>query len=154
MNTVPRTVFLDQVSHSGRVMLKVVQVRLHSKGRILDTYAILDDESERTIILPTAVHYLDWIRQMNLNQELNIAKQSCPVEILKHKFAHLRDVPILPFKEVQPMLLIGSDYPQLITPIDPVLMGPLGSPVQLVHIGAVPSRVQLPSYISHWRLPV
>ncbi len=40
-------------------MLKVVQVRLHSKGRILDTYAILDDGSERTIILPTAVHYLD-----------------------------------------------------------------------------------------------
>jgi len=168
VNTVPRTVYLDQVTHSGRVMLKVVQVRLHSKGRTLDTFAILDDGSERTIILPTVVHYLDLektdeslalrtIRQevveiqgasvsfevsasLNPNirhkihtaftaQELNIAKQSCPVDILKHKFVHLRDVPIIPFKEVQPMLLIGSDYPQLITPIAPVLMGPLGSPV-------------------------
>ncbi len=168
VNTVPRTVYLDQVSHSGRVMLKVVQVRLHSKGRILDTYAILDDGSERTIILPTAVHYLDLektdeslalrtIRQEVVEiqgasvsfelsasenpstcykihaaftaQELNIAKQSCPVYALKQKFVHLRDIPIKPFKEVQPMLLIGSDYPHLITTIAPVLMGPLGSPV-------------------------
>jgi len=175
VNTVPRTIYLDQVTHSGRVMLKVVQVKLHSKGRIMDTYAILDDGSERTIILPTAVHYLDLdksdeslslrtIRQEVVeiqgasvsfevsasvnpsirhkihtaftSQELNIAKQSCPIETLKHKFAHLRGVPILPFKEVQPMLLIGSDYPQLITPITPVLMGPLGSPVAVnTHLG-------------------
>ncbi|KAL0156947.1 hypothetical protein M9458_048193, partial [Cirrhinus mrigala] len=168
VSTVPRTIYLDQVTHSGRVMLKVVQVRLHSKGRILDTYAILDDGSERTIILPTAVHYLDLERRdesialRTIRQEvveiqgasvsfevsasvnpsirykihtaftadkLNIAKQSCPVDVLKNKFVHLRDIPIMPFKEVQPMLLIGSDYPHLITPIAPVLMGPLGSPV-------------------------
>lgn len=118
--------------------MKVVQIRLHSKGRILDTYAILDDGSERTIILPTAVHYLDLektdeslalrtIRQevveiqgasvsfelsASVNpsvhykihtaftaQELNIAKQSCPVDALKQKFVHLRGIPIIPFKE-------------------------------------------------------
>lgn len=167
VNTVPRTVYLDQVTHSGRVILKVVQVKLHGRGRTLDTYAILDDGSERTIILPAAVHYLDLektdeslalrtIRQevveiqgasvsfevsASVNPsirhkihtaftapELNIVKQSCPVDILKHKFTHLRDVPIIPFKEVQPNLLIGSDYPHLITPIAPVLMGPLVSP--------------------------
>nr|XP_055047823.1 uncharacterized protein LOC129433267 [Misgurnus anguillicaudatus] len=149
-------------------MLKVVQVRLHNNGRTLDTYAILDDGSERTIILPTAVNYLDLetvveslalrtIRQEVVEiqgasvsfelstsvdpnirhkihtaftaQELNLAKQSCPVDMLKAKFKHLRDIPITAYKDVQPLLLIGSDYPELITPISPVCMGSLGSPV-------------------------
>ncbi len=39
-------------------MLKVVPVKLHSKGRTLSIHAILDDRSERTIILSTAIHYL------------------------------------------------------------------------------------------------
>lgn len=43
--------------------------------------------------------------------KLNIDKQSCPVNALKQKFVHLRDIPIIPLKEVQPMLLIRSDYP-------------------------------------------
>lgn len=37
VNTVPCTVCLDQITNSGRVMLKVVKIRLHTKGRVLDT---------------------------------------------------------------------------------------------------------------------
>ncbi|XP_063321729.1 uncharacterized protein LOC134619834 [Pelmatolapia mariae] len=58
VNTSSSMVFLDQVSHSGRVMLKVVPVRLQNGEKTLDTYAVLDDGSERTIILPAAVHHL------------------------------------------------------------------------------------------------
>ncbi|XP_076733061.1 uncharacterized protein LOC143413643 [Maylandia zebra] len=161
-------VYLDQVTHSGRVMLKVVPVTLHNNGRSLSTYAILDDGSERTIVLSAAVHYLQLniteeslklrtirqevsqlqgasvsfelsapsspqikhhIRRVFTAKELNLAKQSCPVDILRQRYPHLADVPIKAFKDVQPMLLIGSDNVQLITPLSPVKVGPLGSPV-------------------------
>lgn len=38
-------------------MLKVVPVQLHNGKKTLNTYAVLDDGSERTIILPAAVQY-------------------------------------------------------------------------------------------------
>ncbi len=58
MSTTNSQVYLDQASHSGRVMLKVVPVRLRSGKRFLDTHAVLDDGSEKTIILPAAVKHL------------------------------------------------------------------------------------------------
>lgn len=159
VSTSSSVVYLDQATHSGRVILKVVPVKLHSEGRTLDTHAILDDGSERTIILPAAAHYLGLkrmeesltlrtIRQEVIEvkgvsvsfevsapegpqvrhkitkaftaRELTLAKQSCPMDTLKQKYAHLKDIPVKSFKEVQPMLLIGSDYPQLIIPTSPV----------------------------------
>lgn len=39
-------------------MLKVVPVNLHYEDRSLDTFALLDDGSERTILLSTAVKAL------------------------------------------------------------------------------------------------
>ncbi|XP_039856539.1 uncharacterized protein LOC120714406 [Simochromis diagramma] len=168
LSTASSMVYLDQVTHSGRVMLKVVPVTLHNNGRSLSTYAILDDGSERTIVLSAAVHYLQLniteeslklrtirqevsqlqgasvsfelsapsspqikhhIRRVFTAKELNLAKQSCPVDILRQRYPHLADVPIKAFKDVQPMLLIGSDNVQLITPLSPVKVGPLGSPV-------------------------
>lgn len=50
--------FLDKPSISGHVMLKVVPVHLHYEDRTLDTLALLDDGSERTILLSTAVEAL------------------------------------------------------------------------------------------------
>jgi len=41
---------------------------------------------------------------------------------LQKKYKHLSSLPILPVKDAQPILLIGSDQPHLITPIR------LGSP--------------------------
>lgn len=58
VSTSPGMIYMDQTSYSGRVMLKVVPVQLHNGKKTLDTYAILDDGSERTIILPAAAHYL------------------------------------------------------------------------------------------------
>lgn len=59
VSTSPNTIYMDQTSHSGRVMLKVVPLLLHNGKKTLDTYAVLDDGSERTIILPGAVQYLN-----------------------------------------------------------------------------------------------
>ncbi|XP_067306912.1 uncharacterized protein [Pseudorasbora parva] len=43
---------------SGRVLLKVVPVLLHHKSKTLETYAILDDGAQRTMILPNAIQQL------------------------------------------------------------------------------------------------
>ncbi len=50
--------FLDKPPVSGRVMLKVVPVHLRYEDRTLDTFALLDDRSERTILLSAAVEAL------------------------------------------------------------------------------------------------
>ncbi len=39
-------------------MLKVVPVRLRSGKRFLDTHAVLEDGSQKTIILPATVKHL------------------------------------------------------------------------------------------------
>ncbi|KAL0147788.1 hypothetical protein M9458_056904 [Cirrhinus mrigala] len=168
VSTTNSQVYLDQASHSGRVMLKVVPVRLRSGKRFLDTHAVLDDGSEKTIILPAAVKHLrlegpeevlalrtirhdlvqlrgttvsfevSALSHLNVKHQiqnaftaadLNLAEQSCPVDALKRKYGHLRDIPLQTFTKVQPLLLIGSDYPQLITPNCPIRMGPIGSPI-------------------------
>ncbi|KAK0149995.1 hypothetical protein N1851_009229 [Merluccius polli] len=168
VSTSPSMIYIDQISHSGRVMLKVVPVRLHNGKKTLSTYAVLDDGSERTIILPAAVHHLGLkgkeeilslrtIRQDKVQvkgatvslkvspltkkgmkhdiqhaftaAELNLAEQSCAAENLKRSYQHLRDIPLLSYNKVKPMLLIGSDNPHLITPVSPVRSGPIGGPV-------------------------
>ncbi|XP_019204872.1 uncharacterized protein LOC109196100 [Oreochromis niloticus] len=58
MCTASSVIYVDHSSHSGRVMLKVVRVQLHNGKKTMDTYAVLDDGSERTIILPAAVKFL------------------------------------------------------------------------------------------------
>lgn len=161
-------VYVGQSSHSSRVMLKVVPVQLRNGDKTLDTYAVLDDGSQRTILLPAAARHLGLHRQdevlplrtirqdvvkldgasvsfevCNPNkirvkytishaftaEELSLAEQSCPAEMLKKKFDFLRGVPMQGFSRVRPMLLIGSDHAHLITPIRPVTRGPQGSPV-------------------------
>lgn len=168
VSTTNSQVYLDQTSHSGRVMLKVVPVRLRSGKRFLDTHAVLDDGSEKTIILPAAAKHLHLegpeevlalrtirhdlvhlrgttvsfevsaLSHLNVKHQiqnaftaadLNLAEQSYPVDTLKRRYGHLRDIPLQSFTKVQPLLLIGSDYPQLITPNCPIRMGPLGSPI-------------------------
>ncbi len=44
-------------------MLKVVKVLLHNQDRVMETYAVLDDSSERSIILPHAVQRLNLTAQ-------------------------------------------------------------------------------------------
>lgn len=58
VSTPTNAVHLDHASHSGRVMLKVVPVLLRHGKRTLNTHAVLDDGSERTVILAAAVKHL------------------------------------------------------------------------------------------------
>lgn len=161
-------VYVGQASHSRRVMLKVIPIQLRNGDKTLDTHAVLDDGSERTILLPAAATHLGLhrdeevlplrtirqdvvklkgasvsfevsaqsnttaryqIRHAFTADELSLAEQSCPVETLKKRYDHLRGVPMNGFSRVQPMLLIGSDHPHLITPVHPVRSGPPGGPI-------------------------
>lgn len=58
VNNGTEVLYLDWPSTSTRVLLKVVRVLLRNKDRTLDTYAVLDDGSERTMLLPEAVDRL------------------------------------------------------------------------------------------------
>ena len=49
-------------------------------------------------------------------KQLGLAKHTHPVRDLQCKFHHLRGLPLQSFADVQLVLLIGSDYPHLITP--------------------------------------
>lgn len=50
--------YLDRPTEGCRVLLKVVKVCIHYGGRTLNTYTILDDGSERTMLLPDAAEKL------------------------------------------------------------------------------------------------
>lgn len=69
------------------------------------------------------------INQAFTATELQLAEQSCPGDKLARKYNHLKGVPLHTFTKVQPMLLIGSDHPHLLTSIHSVLTGPIGAPV-------------------------
>ncbi len=51
--------YLIRSSCSAKVLLKVLKVLLSFKGKELETYAILDDGSQRTMLLSTAAYYLE-----------------------------------------------------------------------------------------------
>lgn len=44
---------------SPKVLLKVVKVKLSNQDKTFDTYAIVDDGSEHTMLLPGAETYLE-----------------------------------------------------------------------------------------------
>ncbi len=47
------------------------------------------------------------------------------------KYRHLRGLSLRHLETVRPVLLIGSDYPHLITPVEPVRLGPPGGPAAI-----------------------
>ncbi|KAK7930869.1 hypothetical protein WMY93_007264 [Mugilogobius chulae] len=157
---------LIRSSCSSRVLLKVVKVQLSYRGRDLDTYAILDDGSERTMLLATAAQalglhgaaesmLLKTVRQgtesldgaavtFNISpafnttkkfvinnaftaDKLGLAPQTYPPQVLR-RYRHLQSLPLHAFQQVQPLILIGSDHPHLICPIEKVRLGPGGGP--------------------------
>ncbi len=174
-NSSPDGFYLDKPVVGNRVMLKVVPVNVHYEDLNLDTFAVLDDGSERTILLSTAakalgiqgtpedlplhtvrqdievLHGLSISFQISPTYKpqalykiehaftadrLNLSRQSYAVDQLKKKYQHLRGLPILPMKDAQPLLLIGSDQPHLITPIEPVRLGSPGGPAAVrTHLG-------------------
>ncbi|XP_026219876.1 uncharacterized protein LOC113164689 [Anabas testudineus] len=165
--TTEEVLYIDRPLEQRKVLLKVSKVVLRNGDRTMDGYAILDDGSERTILLHPAAEQLGLkgepedlplrtVRQelqmlhgamvsftispaaepnrvFNINRaftakRLGLAEHTHPVEALQKKYWHLRDLPLQSLHCVRPVLLIGSDHPHLITPIEPVRLGPPGGP--------------------------
>lgn len=61
VSLLPTKVYLDRPNRSQRVMLKVVKVLLHNGNRKMETYAVLDDGSERSIVLAQVVQQLNLV---------------------------------------------------------------------------------------------
>ncbi|KAJ7997480.1 hypothetical protein DPEC_G00229450 [Dallia pectoralis] len=166
-STTAEVLYLDRPPACNRILLKVVQVTLHHGDRSLNTYALLDDGSERSMLLPAAARRLGLkgtpeklalrtIRQdvqtlqgasvsflispasgssgtFAINgaftgERLGLADHSYPVDSLQRKYKHLNGLPLQSFEGARPLVLIGADQPHLITPIEPVRLGPPGGP--------------------------
>lgn len=136
----------------------------------METYAVLDDGSERTILLCEAANKLGLcgipeelalrtirqetkvlqgasvsfsvspVSQPKRNyhisgaftaQNLGLADRSYPLATLQRRYKYLRGLPLEPFDRVSPLLLIGADQSHLITPTEPVRLGPPGGPVAI-----------------------
>ncbi|KAI7805208.1 hypothetical protein IRJ41_001894 [Triplophysa rosa] len=163
-------IYLDRPNRSPKVMLKVVKVLLHNGRRTMETYAVLDDGSERTIVLQPVVQQLkltgtpellplQTIQQCHTELEgssisfevssvfkprkrfaihnaftatgLCLAEHNYPVAALQKAYRHLKDLPLPPVDRVQPLLLIGSDMPHLLTPVQSICQGPIGGPIAI-----------------------
>lgn len=64
-------------------------------------------------------------------QQLSLAEHSHPVKTLRERYQHLKGLPLHNLEAVCPVLLIGSDNPHLITPVEPVRLGPPGGPAAI-----------------------
>ncbi|KAL7866046.1 hypothetical protein SRHO_G00112930 [Serrasalmus rhombeus] len=161
------TLYVDRPTGSSKVLLKMSRVTLRHGDTSLDTYALLDDGSERTILLYDAAQQLGLqgvpedlslrtvrqdvrvihgatvsfsvspahqpskmfhIHRAFTAKELGLAPHTYPVVALKRLYHHLKSLPLQPIDCAQPLLLIGSDHPHLITPVEPVRLGPPGGP--------------------------
>ncbi len=60
---------------------------------------------------------------------LGLSERHYPVSALRRKYEHLRSLPLPLIDRAQPLLLIGSDLPHLLTPVQPVCMGPANGPI-------------------------
>ncbi|XP_053698939.1 uncharacterized protein LOC128745898 [Sabethes cyaneus] len=61
-------------------------------------------------------------------RELNLPKQSLPIEELSRRFTHLQNLPISSYNEAVPKILLGLDNLNLFTPLDRCVGGP-GEPI-------------------------
>ncbi|CAI5677835.1 unnamed protein product [Oreochromis niloticus] len=159
--------YIDKPLGGCKVLLKISKVLLRNGDRVLETYAVLDDGSERTILLSTAAQQLGLkgqpeelplrtVRQdlhvlqgeavsfsispasqprqtFKINhaftaKTLGLAEHTHPVDALKRKYHHLRGLALQEIDNAKPVLLIGSDHPHLVTPVEPVRLGPPGGP--------------------------
>ncbi|XP_073731871.1 uncharacterized protein [Misgurnus anguillicaudatus] len=163
-------VYLDRPNRSQKVMLKIVKVLLHNQEKVMETYAVLDDGSERSIVLSQAVKQLNLTTEpekltlrtvhqdvVNLHgatvslhvsplnkpgtkyliahaftaDNLRLSEHTYPVVSLQRKYEHIRSLPLPLIDRAQPLLLIGSDMPHLLNPVQPVRMGPTSAPIAI-----------------------
>ena len=170
IQTSNQEVFMDKPTRPHNIMLKVVQILLHGPAGTLDTYAILDDGSERTMLLQQAADKLQLegkpetmllrtihddivechgqsssiqlspkhqpdvkftISRAFSASNICLSEYNYPLETLQQKYSHLRNLLLPTIKNASPMILIGSDFPELIVPIQPAIFGPRGAPVAI-----------------------
>ncbi len=84
---------------------------------------------------------------------LGLSERHYPVSALRRKYEHLRSLPLPLIDRAQPLLLLGSDLPHLLTPVQPVCMGPqmdrLPSVLDLVGPSKVPLGLVKPPFPTH-----
>ncbi len=162
-----QTLYLDRPTSGKQVLLKLSRVVIQNGDKSLETYAVLDDGSERMILLHEAAQRLGLrgtvedlalrtvrqevhtihgssvsfsiapalqpgrsfqIQEAFTAKELGLVQHTYPITDLQQKYRYLRDLPLPDINQAQPLVLIGSDYPHLITPVEPVRLGPKGAP--------------------------
>ncbi|KAE8276983.1 hypothetical protein D5F01_LYC25284 [Larimichthys crocea] len=167
VNTTSRVLYVDRPTYNCKVLLKINKVTIRKGNRSLEAYAVLDDGSERTILLHAAAKKLglkgkpedlalrtvrqelqvlhgetvsftispvdDPKKQFRIQdaftaKQLGLAEHTHPTATLQKKYRHLAGLPLPTLNRVHPVLLIGSDCIHLITPIEPVRLGPPGGP--------------------------
>ncbi|KAJ8387998.1 hypothetical protein AAFF_G00147890 [Aldrovandia affinis] len=174
MNTASEVSYVNRPSYDCKVLLKISKVIIRNGNRTLEAYAVLDDGSQRTILLHAAAKKLGLegkpedlalhtVRQLQVlhgaavsftispaaeptkrfkihsaftAEQLGLAEHTYPVSTLQKKYRHLTGLPLQSLNRVDPVLLIGSDCTHLITPIEPVQLGPPGGPATVrTHLG-------------------
>ncbi|XP_026112361.1 uncharacterized protein LOC113091129 [Carassius auratus] len=114
---------VQQLGIDGREEIMALRTIRHDitelKGQSIDL--LLSPQSR-----PEEKHSLTGIFTAPL---LTLTEQTYPIKRLQRCYHHLRGIPIPSFARVQPLILIGSDYPTLITPKEPIRLGPAGGPV-------------------------
>lgn len=68
------------------------------------------------------------IRKAFTATQLSLAEHTYLVTRLQRQYKHLRKLPLPHLNNVRPLILIGSDSPHLITPVQPVRLGPPEGP--------------------------
>ena len=164
--TTDPAVYLDKPTRPQKVMLKVVPLYIYGTKR-MEAYAILDDGSERTMVLPSIVEdlklegtketmYLRTVRddivecsgqcvslqvspidQPDVKYDLQdvfsssnlcLSEYTYPVKKLQQHYPHLKNVVLPLIHKSRPVILIGSDYSDLIVPSQ-ARWGPNGAPI-------------------------
>ncbi|XP_046549034.1 uncharacterized protein LOC124259013 [Haliotis rubra] len=112
-------------------MLKIVPVLLSGPQGAIETFAVLDDGSQRTMIMTTAVKRLGLQTKPDNVLLTTIRRESftCKVESLQQQWQHLQVATLPEVNRATPLILVGSDHADLILPMQPIQFGPTGTPV-------------------------
>lgn len=93
VSATPNTIYFDRLSRLQKVTLKFVKGHLHNAEHFLKGFAILDDVSERILILPLAV------RDFHLTKE----PERLPLRPVRHEMLHLQDTAFSVDIQVMPL---------------------------------------------------
>ncbi|KAK7926211.1 hypothetical protein WMY93_008521 [Mugilogobius chulae] len=134
--------------YNCKVLLKISKVLLRSEDKCLETYAVLDDGSERTILLQSAAKQLglkgseEVMALRTVRQEVeklhgaavsfSISPAANPDKVYTIRNAFTSEqLSLAEHSHPVASLSRSADYTHLITPIEPVRMGPPGGPAAI-----------------------